>query len=89
MKPKLQSCDDYPVGINYQLADHQLPIPLPEELMQKLGGGFAFTKIDLQEYRNIHPKAVGPLMFFGSILNQLVEIERLAVVESLCCTCDL
>ena len=40
MKPKLRICGDYSVGINNQLADHRHPMPLPEELMQKLGGGF-------------------------------------------------
>ena len=39
-KPKLRICGDYSVGINDQLEDHRQPLPLPEELMQKLGGGF-------------------------------------------------
>ena len=28
------------------------PIPLPEELVQKLGGGFCYTKIDLADAYN-------------------------------------
>ena len=48
-KPKLRICGDYSVGINDQLADHRHPMPLPEELMQKLGGGFGYTKIDLAD----------------------------------------
>ena len=52
MKPKLRICGDYSVGINDQLADHHHPMPLPEELMQKLGGGFGYTKIDLPDAYN-------------------------------------
>ena len=52
MKLKLQICGDYSVGINNQLADHQYPMPLPEELMQKLGGGFGYTKIKLPDVYN-------------------------------------
>nr|KAG5701179.1 hypothetical protein BaRGS_023288 [Batillaria attramentaria] len=51
-KTKLRICGDYSVGINDQLADHRHPIPLPEELMQKLGGGFGYTKIDLADAYN-------------------------------------
>ena len=52
LKPKLRICGDYSVGINDQLEDHRHPLPLPEELMQKLGGGFGYTKIDLAEAYN-------------------------------------
>ena len=52
VKPKLRICDDYSVGINDQLEDHRHPLPLPEELMQKLGGGFGYTKIDLADAYN-------------------------------------
>nr|KAG5696632.1 hypothetical protein BaRGS_034093 [Batillaria attramentaria] len=52
LKPKLRICGDYSVGINDQLADHRHPMPLPEELMQKLGGGFGYTKIDLADAYN-------------------------------------
>ena len=52
LKPKLRICGDYSVGINDQLADHRHPIPLPEELMQRLGGGFGYTKVDLADAYN-------------------------------------
>ena len=52
LKPKLRSCGDYSVGINDQLEDHRHPLLLPEELMQKLGGGFGYTKIDLADAYN-------------------------------------
>ena len=48
-KPKLRICGDYSVGINDQLEDHRHPLPLPEELMQKLGGGFGYSKVDLAD----------------------------------------
>ena len=51
-KSKLRICGDYSVGINDQLEDHRHPMPLPEELMQKLGGGFGYTKIDLADAYN-------------------------------------
>ena len=52
LKPKMRICGDYSVGINDQLEDHRHPLPLPEELMQKLGGGFGYTKIDLADAYN-------------------------------------
>ncbi|XP_052833806.1 uncharacterized protein K02A2.6-like [Octopus bimaculoides] len=52
LKPKLWICGDYSVGINDQLADHRHPMPLQVELMQKLGGGFGYTKIDLADAYN-------------------------------------
>ena len=51
-KPKLRICGDYSMGINDQLEDHRHPMPLPEDLMQKLGGGFGYTKIDLADVYN-------------------------------------
>jgi hypothetical protein len=51
-KPKLRVCGDYSVTINPQLEDHRQPIPLPEDLMRKLGGGYGFTKIDLADAYN-------------------------------------
>ena len=52
INPKLRICGDYSVGINDQLAVHRHPMPLPEELMQKLGGGFGYTMIDLADAYN-------------------------------------
>jgi hypothetical protein len=52
VKPKLRICGDYSVGINDQLADHRHPLPLPEELMQRLGGGFGYSKVDLADAYN-------------------------------------
>ena len=52
LKPKLRICGCYSVGINDQLEDHRHPLPLPEELMQKLGDGFGYTKIDLADAYN-------------------------------------
>ena len=52
LKPKLRVCGDYSVGINDQLEMHRQPIPLPEDLMQKLGGGYYYTKIDLADAYN-------------------------------------
>ena len=51
-KAKLRVCGDYSVTVNPQLEDHRQPVPLPEDLMRKLGGGYSFTKIDLADAYN-------------------------------------
>ena len=51
-KAKLRVCGDYSATINSQLETHRHPIPRPEDLMQKLGGGYGFTKIDLADAYN-------------------------------------
>ena len=48
----IRVCGDYSATVNPQLATHRHPLPRPEELMQKLGGGFKFTKIDLADAYN-------------------------------------
>ena len=40
---------DYSVTFNSQLETHRQPLPLPEELIHKLGGGYGFTKIYLAD----------------------------------------
>ncbi|KAL5475972.1 hypothetical protein EMCRGX_G025861 [Ephydatia muelleri] len=49
---KLRVCGDYAVTVNQQLEPHRHPMPLPEDLMQKLGGGLGFTQIDLVDAYN-------------------------------------
>ena len=57
-KAKLRVCGDYSATVNAQLETHRHPIPTPEKLMQKLAGGYGFTKIDLADaYNQI---ALGP-----------------------------
>eukprot|EP00795_Rhopilema_esculentum_P007931 gene7931-biopygen9137 len=51
-KPKIRVCGDYSVTVNHQLEDHRHPLPLPEDLMRRLGGGYGFTKIDLADAYN-------------------------------------
>ena len=48
----IRVCGDYSVFINEQLETHRQPMPLPEDLMRKLGGGYFFSKIDLKEAYN-------------------------------------
>ena len=43
-----QSCGDYAVTVNPQLNVPQYPIPLPEDVFQKLRRGKLFTKLDLR-----------------------------------------
>eukprot|EP00731_Ephydatia_muelleri_P034369 Em0057g1a len=49
---KLRVCGDYSVTVSHQLEPHRHPMPLPEDLMRKLGGGYGFTKIDLADAYN-------------------------------------
>lgn len=51
-RSKLRVCGDYSVTVNPQLETHRHPIPLPEDLMRKLSGGYCFTKIDLADAYN-------------------------------------
>ena len=51
-KIKLRVCGDYSGTINPQLEPHRHPMPLPEDLMRKLGRGHGFTKIDLADAYN-------------------------------------
>ena len=51
-KAGIRVCGDYSVSVNSQLETHRHPLPLPEELMRKLGDGHRFTKIDLADAYN-------------------------------------
>ena len=51
-KAKIRVCGDYSVTVNPYLEDHRHPVPLPEDLMRKLSGGYGFTKIDLADAYN-------------------------------------
>ena len=49
---KLRVCGDYSVTVNPQLDTHHQPLPLPDDLVRKLSGGYYFTKIDLANAYN-------------------------------------
>lgn len=48
-RPVIRVCGDYSATVNSQLEKHRHPMPTPESLIQKLGGGYCFTKIDLAD----------------------------------------
>ena len=48
----IRVCGDYAVTVNSQLETHRQPLPLPEDLMHKLGGGYYFSNIDLADAYN-------------------------------------
>ena len=50
--PPIRVCGDYSVTVNPQLEPHRYPMPLPDYLMQKLSGGYGFSKIDLADAFN-------------------------------------
>ena len=52
VKASIRVCGDYSVTVNSQLEYHRQPIPLPEDLMRKLGRGYCFSKIDLANAYN-------------------------------------
>lgn len=51
-KGSIRVCGDYSVTVNPQLETHRQPLPLPEDLMRKLGGGYYFSKLDLADAYN-------------------------------------
>ena len=51
-KANLCVCGDYSVTVNHQLETHRHPIPSPDNLMQRLSGGYYFTKINLADAYN-------------------------------------
>ena len=51
-KRKIRIFGDYSVSINTQLEPHRYPMPLPEDLLRKLRGGYGCTKIDLADAYN-------------------------------------
>ena len=48
----LRVCGDYLVTVNPQLEPHRYPMPLPDDLIRKLSGGYGFSKIDLADAFN-------------------------------------
>ena len=51
-KGSIRVCGDYSVTVNPQLETHRQPLPLLEDLMPKLGGGYYFSKLDLADAYN-------------------------------------
>ena len=49
---KLRICGDYKATMNKYLKTNRYPIPLPSDLMTKLGGGQVYSKIDLADAYN-------------------------------------
>jgi len=45
-------CDDYSAAMNPQLEPHHHPMPQPQQLMQRLSGGYGFTKMDFDDAYN-------------------------------------
>ena len=54
----IRVCGDYSKTVNQQLETHRQLIPLPEDLIRRLGGGHGYTKIDLADAYNQIP--LGP-----------------------------
>ena len=52
VQTKIRVCRDYSVTVNTQLEPHRHPLPIPEDLIRKLGGGYGSTKLDLADAFN-------------------------------------
>ena len=50
--PPIRVCGDYSVTVNPQLEPHRYPMPLPDDLVRKLSGGYGFSKVDLVDAFN-------------------------------------
>ena len=48
----IRVCGNYSVTVIPQLEVHRHPLPSPEDLMRRLGGGAGFAKIDLADAYN-------------------------------------
>ena len=46
---EIRVCSDFSIGLNAALKDYHYPLPIPEEVFNKLNGGTVFSKIDLSE----------------------------------------
>ena len=42
-------CAGFSIGLNNALKDYHYPLPSPEEIFSKIGGGFFFSKFDLSD----------------------------------------
>ena len=51
-KAKIRVCGDYSVTVNPHLETHRQPMPLPDELIHRLSGGYYFSKIDRADAYN-------------------------------------
>ena len=51
-KASLRVCGDYSVTVNPQLEVIRQPIPMPEDLLRRLGGGHCYSKGDLADAYN-------------------------------------
>ena len=51
-KASLRVCGDYSVTVNPQLEVIRQPIPMPEDLFCRLGGGHCYSKVDLADAYN-------------------------------------
>ncbi|KAL5457669.1 hypothetical protein EMCRGX_G034953 [Ephydatia muelleri] len=81
-RAKLWVCRDYSITVNHQLEPNCHPMPLPEDLMRKLGGGYGFTKIDLADANNQimlapeSPKCLALSTHQGEMMDQLTSDLR-------------
>ncbi|KAL5503296.1 hypothetical protein EMCRGX_G010223 [Ephydatia muelleri] len=65
---KIRVCGDYSVTVNSQLETHRYPMPLPDDLMRKLSGGYGFSKVDLADAYNQINSAPG---YFQEVMDKL------------------
>ena len=52
---EIRVCADFSTGLNAALKDYHYPLPIPEEVFNKLNGGKGFSKIDLSDAYLQHP----------------------------------
>ncbi|KAL5488608.1 hypothetical protein EMCRGX_G017577 [Ephydatia muelleri] len=73
----LRVCGDYSVTVNPQLEPHRYPMPLPDDLIRKLSGGYGFSKIDLADAFN---QIISAPAHFQEIMDQLTsDLKGVAV----------
>ena len=74
-----RSCGDYAVTVNPQLRVPHYPIPLPNDVFQKLRGGKLFSKLDIKNaYQQF---AASPAIFQRSIDVILQGIDNVVAIQ--------
>eukprot|EP00731_Ephydatia_muelleri_P001282 Em0001g1282a len=56
----LRVCGDYSVTVNPQLEPHRYPMPLPDDLIRKLSGGYGISKIEIDLADAFNQIMLGP-----------------------------
>ena len=76
---QIRICADFSTGLKAVLKDYHYPLPTPEEVLNKLNGGVAFSKVDLNDaYLQIPVEEECSKLLCINTHRGLYKFERLA-----------